>query len=504
DGWLIDTDAAALVKKVQELASRPELIETMRQNLNQLPGFSNSAMLQHYQQLCPLAETAINLPPTAGFEQLQYGTASLAAASLTGSNLQLRQQVVTLQAEVDKRTEWAREREAARQAEQSSKEKWVKQLQQEIDTRSAELAHEQAKVVTLEQQYATILASSSWRLTKPLRAGRRVMANLNRAQAWNPGRWPLLLSQAVRTISTSGLRGAVVRAQLSPQQLSEPATSRDYTLEAVGDPTPPASLPHSAQPLVSIIIPVFNKWAYTAACLRSLASSNNLPALEVILLDDHSRDETAELAQQVNGLRYLRNSKNLGFVGSCNRGLEVARGEYTVLLNNDTQVLDGWLDALLETFEKFPDTGLAGAQLLYPDGSLQEAGGIIFNDGSGWNYGKHDDADKPEYHCVREVDYCSGACIMLRTAVFRELNGFDARYAPAYYEDTDLAFRVREAGLKVRYQPAARIIHFEGITSGTDLNSGAKRYQQVNRGKFLQRWEAVLKDYPAPIVNPDD
>jgi GT2 family glycosyltransferase len=504
DGWLIETNAAALVERVRELAARPELIETMRQNLKELPGFSNSEMLQQYQQLCPLVDTAIHLPPTAGFEQLQYGAATLAAATLTGSNLQLQHQVVTLQAEVDKRTDWAREREAARQAEQSSKEKWVKQLQQEIDTRSAELAHEQAKVATLEQQYATILASSSWRLTKPLRAGRRVVANLSRAQAWNPVRWPLLLSQAVRTISTTGLRGALIRAQLSPQQLTEPATTRDYTLETVGDLTPPASLPYSAQPRVSVIIPVFNKWAYTAACLRSLASSRNLPPLEVILVDDHSRDETAGLAQQVNGLQYLRNSRNLGFVGSCNRGLEVARGEFTVLLNNDTQVLDGWLDALLQTFEKFPDTGLAGAQLLYPDGSLQEAGGIIFDDGSGWNYGKHDNADKPEYHCVREVDYCSGACIMLRSEVFRELNGFDARYAPAYYEDTDLAFRVREAGLKVRYQPAARIIHFEGITSGTDLNSGAKRYQQVNRSKFLQRWEAVLKDYPAPIVNPDD
>jgi len=356
----------------------------------------------------------------------------------------------------------------------------------------------------LQSQHDTVLASSSWQLTKPLRAGRRVLTNLGRARAWNPLRWPLLLSQAVRTVSTSGLRGALFRAQLSPQTSREPASASDYSLEGIGDPQPPASLPQHAQPRVSIIIPVFNKWEYTAACLRSLAATEAKSGFEVILVDDHSNDETPEMAQAVLGLSYLRNTRNLGFVASCNRGLEAARGEFTVLLNNDTQVLDGWLDALLDTFEKFPDTGLAGAQLLYPDGSLQEAGGIIFNDGSGWNYGRNDTPDKPEYQYLREVDYCSGACIMLRTELFRELHGFDTRYAPAYYEDTDLAFRVREAGYKVRYQPRARIIHHEGITSGTDLNSGAKRYQAVNRDKFLQRWQEQLKTYPAPVVNPDD
>ena len=118
-----------------------------------------------------------------------------------------------------------------------------------------------------------------------------------------------------------------------------------------------------------------------------------------------------------------------------NRGAEEARGQYLVLLNNDTQVLDGWLDALLDTFDQFPDTGMAGARLVFPDGRLQEAGGIIFNDGSGWNYGKFDKADKPEYQFTREVDYCSGACIALPAPLFRELGGFDTRYSPAYYED---------------------------------------------------------------------
>jgi len=508
NGWLIATHANELVARVQQLAAQPGLLESMRQHLQQMPAWGTAEMLQAYQRLCPLPPnvqpTAAGVDSAANLDGLQRDAAGFQANAALAGNRQLRQQVESLQAEVDKRTAWAREREAARQAEQGAKEKWVKQLQQEIDTRSAELAHEQGKVAGLEHQYATILQSSSWRLTKPLRAARRVASNLKRAHAWDPRRWPLLLSQAVRTVSTSGLRAALLRVQLSPQQLTEPVTALDIELESIGDPTPPPQLPHSDRPLASIIIPVFNKWAYTAACLRSLANARNRTAFEVILVDDHSRDETAELARGVQGLHYLRNAKNLGFVGSCNRGLEVARGEFTVLLNNDTQVLDGWLDALLDTFEQFPDTGLCGAMLLYPDGSLQEAGGIIFSDGSGWNYGKHDDAGKPEYRYSREVDYCSGACVALRTSVFRQLEGFDARYAPAYYEDTDLAFRVRAAGLKVRYQPAARIIHHEGITSGTDVQSGAKRYQEINRSKFLLRWAAELAKHPLPIVNPDN
>ena len=137
-------------------------------------------------------------------------------------------------------------------------------------------------------------------------------------------------------------------------------------------------------------------------------------------------------------------------------GAGLAGGEFVVMLNNDTQVLDGWLDALLETFEEFPDTGLAGARLVYPDGRLQEAGGIVFNDGSGWNYGRLDDPSRPEYLYTREVDYVSGACIALRRELFEELGGFDAQYAPAYYEDTDLAFRIRAHGLKGAVLPHAR------------------------------------------------
>jgi len=325
-----------------------------------------------------------------------------------------------------------------------------------------------------------------------------------RARAWNPLRWPLLLSQAVRTISTEGLAGALERSQSSHMQQHRPEHSGAVAVEAIGAPEPPDGFPEVSDPLVTIVIPVYNKWEYTAACLRSLAETECRASFEVIVVDDQSSDETPTRLEQVEGLVHLRNRKNLGFVGSCNRGAEVARGRYIVMLNNDTQVLNGWLDALVETFQSYPDTGMAGAKLVYPDGTLQEAGGLIFRDGSGWNYGKGDDADRPEYEYIRAVDYCSGACIMLETTLFRELGGFDVRYAPAYYEDTDLAFRIRDKGFKVRIQPAAVIVHHEGISSGTDLSQGVKRYQSVNREKFLERWQHELRTYPEPIHDPDD
>ena len=333
---------------------------------------------------------------------------------------------------------------------------------------------------------------------------RRIAINLWRAQVWNPRRWPLLYAQAVRTVRTRGLRGALKRIQ-SGHAWPPPRPAMESTvLEAVGDPAPPARLPRSANPEVSIVIPVHNQWPFTAACLRSIAATPCGHDFEVIVVDDLSTDETPDRLAGIEGLQVLRNERNLGFVGSCNRGAEAANGRFLVLLNNDTQVLEGWLDELLGTFERQPDTGLAGARLIYPDGRLQEAGGIVFDDGSGWNYGRRDDADRPEYLFAREADYCSGACVMLPAGLFRELGGFDARYAPAYYEDTDLAFRLRERGLKVRVQPASTVVHHEGVTSGTDTGRGIKRYQDVNRDKFIERWRDELRRQPAPIVDPEN
>ena len=215
--------------------------------------------------------------------------------------------------------------------------------------------------------------------------------------------------------------------------------------------------------------------------------------MRLLVVDDNScSTHTQECLDRVEGLHVLRHPANAGFLDSCNDGAGVARGEFLIFLNNDTEPQKDWIQALLRVLKDRPDAGLVGAKLVYPDGRLQEAGGIIFNDASGWNYGRNDHPQKPEYNYVREVDYCSGACIAIRRSLFEKVGGFDRRYVPAYYEDTDLAFKIRDAGYKVFYQPQAIVTHHEGRTSGTSTEAGVKRYQVVNQTKFRTKWEEAL------------
>lgn len=248
----------------------------------------------------------------------------------------------------------------------------------------------------------------------------------------------------------------------------------------------------SEQPLVSIVIPAYGQVPVTLRCLASLALNAPSVPHEVIVVEDASGDPAAHDIARVQGVRFLSNPVNLGFLRSCNAAVEQARGRYIFLLNNDTQVMPDAVDALWRTFERFPQAGLVGSKLVYPDGSLQEAGGIIWADGAVRNHGRNGDRRAPAFNFLRDADYISGAAIMVDAQLWQRLGGFDEHFCPAYFEDTDLAMQVRQTGRRVIYQPASTVIHFEGVSNGTDVGSGIKRYQVVNTEKFLAKWRDVL------------
>jgi GT2 family glycosyltransferase len=255
-------------------------------------------------------------------------------------------------------------------------------------------------------------------------------------------------------------------------------------------------------PSVSIVIPCFDGIEHTRACLSTLRET--LPAGfrgEIIVVDDASTDGTADLIEELAAedelLRIVRNPRNRGFLDSANRGAEEAGGDVLVFLNNDTILLPGWLEPLLRVFAEHDDAGAVGGRLLYPDGRLQEAGGIMFADGSAWKYGYGDtDPSAAVYEHFRAVDYCSGCLLATPRALFTELGAFDTLYRPGFFEDTDYCFAVRDRGLRVYYEPQSTIVHVEGATAGTDLDRGPKRHQTSNKRKFVRKWRDALSGQP--------
>jgi O-antigen biosynthesis protein len=294
-----------------------------------------------------------------------------------------------------------------------------------------------------------------------------------------------------RRILDERLRGQLSDRVCPMVSLAVPFSS---TGQAQSVDTEALNFPSHSDPMVSVVMPVLNNWVLTAQCLSSLSVVSEDVPFEIIVVDNGSSDETTERLQRIVHVRSIRNETNIGFVGACNQGARAARGRYILFLNNDTVVTAGFLRSMVDLARQDRRVGLVGAKLVYPDGRLQEAGGIVWNDSVhiAWNFGRYDSPAKPEYNYVKEVDYCSGACLLARKDILESVGFFDELYSPAYCEDTDLAFSVRAAGYKVVYQPKAIVFHLEGATAGNDVGTGLKHYQEINRKKFFEKWKPTL------------
>lgn len=308
-----------------------------------------------------------------------------------------------------------------------------------------------------------------------------------------------LLSALVRFLDAALSRYSAIaeKADASPVELLDRidlAPRFRHFVESMQASYPLLSLDLDREPVVSIVIPVFNKFDLTYNCIRSIVEHGADVPFEIVVVDDCSRDETMLAGFAFGqGIRLVRNAVNGGFIRSCNAGAAAARGRCLVFLNNDTEAKPRWLDELYETLERDPKIGIAGSKLIFPDGTLQECGGIVWRMGDGWNWGRNEDPEDPRFCYMRDADYVSGAALMIRANLFAELGGFDEHYLPAYYEDTDLCFRARQRGWRVVVQPASEIVHFEGASAGTSTTgSGMKRFQPINHRKFFERWKDEL------------
>jgi GT2 family glycosyltransferase/glycosyltransferase involved in cell wall biosynthesis len=258
----------------------------------------------------------------------------------------------------------------------------------------------------------------------------------------------------------------------------------------------PLQAPDPAEPVdVSIIVPVHNQWPLTRACLNSVLRAIRGAGItcEVILADDGSTDDTLRAASLFPGLRVIRQGGNLGFLRNCNAAAAEARGEALLFLNNDTVVLPGWLTELVRVLREEPSAAIVGSKLLYPDGTIQQAGGVLFSDASVENLGRGKPRRDWLFSLDREVDYLTGASILVRRSFWDSVGGFDLRHSPAYCADSDLAMAARHKGRQVIYAARSEVVKFGRGTYEPQNSESQGDVAIVHQRELLQKWRSSFE-----------
>lgn len=288
----------------------------------------------------------------------------------------------------------------------------------------------------------------------------------------------------------SSLRHFAVRGDIPQQDAGEPPTENQA--KALFRAKANALQLHCGQhpirfdtaepPDLSVIMVVHDNFALTLQALASL-HANYPRAVQVIIIDSGSTDETRHLATYVTGTQILQLDINIGFVRGCNAGLELATADAVLYLNNDVELAPGAVASALQRLSSDISIGAVGAKIVRTHGLLQEAGCIIWRDGWTSGYLRDQSALAPEANFIRDVDFCSAAFLLSRRSLLRDLKGFDDAFAPAYFEDADLCVRIREAGYRIVYDPAVVVHHLEYGSSARNLDAQA-RIQEAHKVFF--------------------
>jgi len=363
--------------------------------------------------------------------------------------------------------------------------------------------HRDRHIGDLENTLNGIYAMRSWRLMGPFRRTARLLDQFllplkKRIHFWRYGTELIPVEEQQPEVD-------LIEPELTDQQQQEEVKSRykkeaNANLKLLMESDARLPFPDTASPQVSILLVLYNQAPLTLLCLESILKFAPAP-YELVVVDNASQDETEDLLERLSNVKIIRNTTNEGFVKAVNLGLEHCRGKYLLLLNNDAMLHLYSIESAIDTLRNTPQAGAVGGRILLLDGSLQEAGSIIFSDGSCLGYGRHGDPEAPEYMFQRPVDYCSGAFLLCESALFKQMGGFDIDYAPAYYEDSDFCIRLQERGLKVIYDPDAVITHYEFASSGSQQKAGElqTRHRQVlleKHNSYLAKQHAVNAGLP--------
>ncbi|WP_218002806.1 class I SAM-dependent methyltransferase [Paraburkholderia oxyphila] len=322
-------------------------------------------------------------------------------------------------------------------------------------------------------------SSMSWRVTAPMRA---VVSRLRGVPSAKPGAHAAPVTQSAAKSS-----GVVAPDPLASEAKAAMRSGFKVRLDAFLTASGMLRFKRETSPDVSILIVLYNSAELSYACLASIAEvlHDGEIRAEVIILDNGSTDATPQLLDRIEGAKIIRSRENLHFLKGANRAAQEASGKYLLFLNNDALLLPGSLEAAVTLCEANSDIGAVGGRIILPDGTLQEAGSVVWRNGACTGYGRGAAPDAPEFMFRRDVDYCSGAFLLTPRALFEELNRFDERYAPAYYEETDYCLRLWEGGHRIVYDPDVVILHYEFGSSSSSEH--ALKLQQRNHSIFCER-----------------